>query len=106
MPGSAKGVLFVTLEDESGVANLVVWPRLYARQRRVVLGARLLGVRGRIQREGEVVHLIARRLGDLSAELARIGAEPQTAPRDSSESRDMPRLPPQDAIRIKPRDFR
>ena len=71
MPGSAKGVMFVTLEDETGIANLVIWPKLYERQRRVILAARMLGVKGRVQREGEVVHLIAHRLTDLSAELAR-----------------------------------
>ena len=48
MPGSAKGVLFVTIEDETGVANLVIWPRLYERQRSVILGARMLGVKGRV----------------------------------------------------------
>jgi error-prone DNA polymerase len=73
MPGSAKGVLFVTIEDETGVANLVIWPKLYERQRRVILGARMLSVKGRIQREGAVVHLIAQKLGDLSPELAAIG---------------------------------
>jgi error-prone DNA polymerase len=73
MPGSANGVLFVTLEDETGVTNLIIWPKLYARQRRVVLAARMLGVRGRVQREGAVVHLIANRLSDLSAELAGVG---------------------------------
>jgi error-prone DNA polymerase len=73
MPGSAKGVLFVTLEDETGVANLIIWPKLYERQRRVVLAARMLGVKGRVQREGAVVHLIANRLTDLSAELAGVG---------------------------------
>nr|WP_240633767.1 error-prone DNA polymerase [Caulobacter flavus] len=54
MPGSAKGVLFMTIEDETGVANLVVWRTLYDKQRRIALGAHLLGVDGRIQREGEV----------------------------------------------------
>uniref|UniRef100_B0T9E6 Error-prone DNA polymerase n=1 Tax=Caulobacter sp. (strain K31) TaxID=366602 RepID=B0T9E6_CAUSK len=70
MPGSAKGVLFMTLEDETGVANLVVWKTLYEKQRRIALGAHLLGVDGRIQREGEVVHLVAYKLHDLGHVMA------------------------------------
>jgi len=72
-PGTAKGVMFVTLEDETGIANLVVWPQLYERQRRVAIAAQLLAVRGYVQREGEVVHLIARELEDLTDRLARLG---------------------------------
>lgn len=58
-PGSAKGVMFITLEDETGIANLVVWPQVFEKFRRVVMGASMIAVRGRIQREGEVVHLVA-----------------------------------------------
>src|ERR1700744_1248621 len=58
-PGSAKGVMFITIEDETGVANLVIWPSLYERQRRSILGAGMIGVEGRVQREGQVVHLVA-----------------------------------------------
>ncbi|MCK9283688.1 MAG: error-prone DNA polymerase [Rhodocyclaceae bacterium] len=65
-PGGANGVVFVTLEDETGLTNVIVHPRLVERQRRELLGARLLGVLGVLQREGEVVHLIARRLLDHS----------------------------------------
>jgi error-prone DNA polymerase len=72
-PGSAKGVMFITIEDETGVANLVIWPNLYEKQRRVILSAGMMAVHGRIQREGEVVHLIAHRLTDLTPELASIG---------------------------------
>ena len=72
-PGSAKGVMFITIEDETGVANLVIWPSLYEKQRRIVLSAGMMAVYGRVQREGEVVHLIAHRLTDLSAELSSIG---------------------------------
>jgi error-prone DNA polymerase len=70
MPGSAKGVMFITIEDETGIANLVIWPTLYENQRRVILSAGMLGVHGRIQREGEVVHLVAHKLTDLSPDLA------------------------------------
>ncbi|MCX7172637.1 MAG: error-prone DNA polymerase [Proteobacteria bacterium] len=65
-PLTAAGTLFVTLEDETGYANIVVHPGLVERQRRELLGARLLGVLGVLQREGEVVHLVARRLVDHS----------------------------------------
>ncbi|MFC3631633.1 error-prone DNA polymerase [Paracoccus angustae] len=72
-PGSAKGVMFITIEDETGVANLVVWPKTFEACRRIVLGAGMIGVQGRIQREGEVVHFVVRRLIDLSHELASVG---------------------------------
>jgi DNA polymerase III alpha subunit len=64
--------LFITIEDETGIANLVIWPKLLERQRRVVLSARMMAVHGRIQREGEVVHLIAHHLTDLSGALASV----------------------------------
>jgi len=74
MPGSAKGVMFITIEDEAGIANLVIWPKLYERQRRVILSAKMMAVHGRIQREGEVVHLVAHRLTNLSKTLASVGS--------------------------------
>jgi error-prone DNA polymerase len=72
-PGSAKGVMFITIEDETGIVNLVIWPTLYERQRRIILSAGMMAVKGRIQREGEVVHLLAHQLTDLSAELGSVG---------------------------------
>jgi len=72
-PGSAKGVMFITIEDETGIANLVVWPKVFELNRRTILSAGMIAVRGRIQREGEVVHLVAQRLTDLSSELAHVG---------------------------------
>jgi error-prone DNA polymerase len=71
-PGSAKGVMFITLEDETGIANAVVWPKLFERSRRVVLGASMMAINGRIQREGDVVHLVAQQLFDLSADLSSL----------------------------------
>ncbi len=65
-PDTASGVVFITLEDESGTTNVIVWRDLGYRQRREMLSARLLGVLGRIEREGEVVHLLAGRLLDLT----------------------------------------
>ncbi|MBY3193461.1 OB-fold nucleic acid binding domain-containing protein, partial [Rhizobium laguerreae] len=69
-PGSAKGVMFITIEDETGPANLVVWPTLFEKRRRVVLGSSMMAINGRIQREGDVVHLVARQLFDLSGDLS------------------------------------
>jgi error-prone DNA polymerase len=65
-PDTASGVVFVTLEDETGTVNVVVWRDLVERQRRELLGARLLAVEGVIERDGDVVHLVARRLADHS----------------------------------------
>jgi error-prone DNA polymerase len=79
-PGSAKGVMFITLEDETGIANLVVWPQVFEKFRRVVMSASMMAVRGRVQREGEVVHLVAQRLVDLSVELATIGSRDAAFP--------------------------
>ncbi len=73
-PGTAAGTAFVTLEDETGAVNVVVWRDIAERQRKEFLGARLLAVSGRVQREGAVVHLIARRLADLSPLLGRLSA--------------------------------
>ena len=77
-PGTASGTVFVTLEDETGYVNVIVWPHLIERQRRELLGARLMGVEGVLEREGEVMHLIARRLSDHSALLGKL----DTASRD------------------------
>jgi error-prone DNA polymerase len=68
-------VVFVTLEDETGLANVVVYARLAERQRRELLGARLLGVFGQVQREGQVVHLLAQRLVDLTPWLGALHTE-------------------------------
>jgi error-prone DNA polymerase len=65
--------MFITLEDETNVANLVVWTKVFEANRRTVLGASMMGVRGQVQREGEVIHVIAQRLDDLSPLLASIG---------------------------------
>ena len=72
-PGTASGVIFITLEDETGVANVVVWPKIYEANRAAVLGGRLLRITGRLQREGIVVHLIAARIEDVSGQLALLG---------------------------------
>jgi error-prone DNA polymerase len=71
-PATASGVIFVTLEDETGYVNLIVWNDLAERQRRELLGSRLLAVRGEVQRQGRVVHVLAHRLEDLSPMLGRL----------------------------------
>jgi error-prone DNA polymerase len=71
-PATASGVIFVTLEDETGYVNLIVWNDLADRQRRELIGSRLLAVNGEVQREGRVVHVLARKLEDLSPMLGRL----------------------------------
>lgn len=128
-PGSAKGVMFITLEDESGIANLVVWPKVFEQNRRTILSAGMIAVRGRVQREGEVVHLVAQRLTDLSADLASVGDRETAFPlphgrgdefHHGSPTPDPRGLPPRtvrprdiyipdlhlDTIKVKTRDFR
>jgi error-prone DNA polymerase len=99
MPG-AKGVVFVTLEDETDIANIIVWPKVFARNRRVVMTSRFLAVRGRLQRAGLVVHVLAESFIDLSAELPRLWDGDQLATRKSHV------LPSQmDLPLLKSRDF-
>ena len=71
-PGTAKGTTFVTLEDETGYVNVVVWSHVAARQRKELVLSRLMGVAGRVEKQGEVVHLIAGRLFDHSAMLGAL----------------------------------
>ena len=87
-PGTASGVVFVTLEDETGCVNIVVWNDLVERQRRELLGSRLMAVEGIVEREGDVVHLIARKLIDHTAMLGNL----QTASRDFPSASARPRL--------------
>jgi error-prone DNA polymerase len=73
-PGSAKGVVFITIEDETGIANLVVWPDVFEKQRKIVMGARLMAVHGIIQKDEEdgVIHVVARKLEDDSPMLRHL----------------------------------
>jgi error-prone DNA polymerase len=111
-PGTAKGVLFVTLEDETGAANVIVWPDVFARHRKIVLGSLLLGVGGRLQTESGVTHVIADRLVDLSPllhtlssqdgefegaiaradEVRRPGHDPRERPQRADAGHDMRRV--------------
>ena len=79
-PGTASGVIFITLEDETGVANLVVWPKVFERFRRVVLGAQLLAAQGRLQKEGLVIHVVASRLLDRTGLLRRLAETTFSSP--------------------------
>ena len=79
-PGTAKGVLFITIEDETGVANLIVWPSIFDRQRGLVMTAGMIACHGRVQREGEVIHVVTDRLEDLSGLLRSVGEHDETFP--------------------------
>ena len=121
--------MFITIEDETGVASLVIWPSLYERQRRIILAACMIAVQGRIQREGEVVHLVANQLTDMSTELASVGDHDDGFPlphgrgdelHHGSRGIDPRSMPPKgpkprdiyvpdlriDTIKVKARDFR
>ncbi len=76
-PGSAKGVCFITLEDETGVANLVVWPKVMAQYRKVIMASRLIDVKGYVQRDADVIHIVAQHLEDRSDALHRLSNDPQ-----------------------------
>jgi error-prone DNA polymerase len=97
-PGTAKGVIFLTLEDETGIVNVVVWPKMFERYRRVVMTAQFLLVRGRIEREGLVIHVIADELVDLTEKLATLGAGEATLPKTARE-------PGEGSWKPKSRDF-
>jgi error-prone DNA polymerase len=75
-PGTASGVIFATLEDETGVANIIVWPKIFERFRPIVLGARLMRVTGKLQSEQSVIHVVAERLEDFSHLLSLLSTAP------------------------------
>jgi error-prone DNA polymerase len=79
-PGSARGVLFVTIEDETGHANLILWPSVFEKQRRLVLSASMIACRGKLQKEGDVIHVIAEHLTDLSPMLRGVGERNEPFP--------------------------
>jgi error-prone DNA polymerase len=130
-PGSAKGIMFITIEDETGVANLILWPDRFEKQRRVVLSAGMIACHGRVQREGEVIHIITDRLEDLSDLLRSVGdqdeafplqhgrgdgathpagADPRTqakaGPGHKTYDGDIANLAPKHGIKVATRDFR
>jgi error-prone DNA polymerase len=87
-PGTAKGVIFLTLEDETGIVNVVVWPKVFEKNRRVLMTARFLAVRGRIEREGLVIHVVADELTDLTDKLRRLGDGTATLPKPAKDHRE------------------
>jgi error-prone DNA polymerase len=103
-PGSAKGVTFITLEDETGVINLVVWPDLKEKQRKVVMGARLMEVRGRVEYDDEVIHVIAQSLTDATPALHALSDDLLDAPLARAD--EAGRLMPQRGPGGHPRDAR
>ena len=124
-PGSAKGVVFMTIEDETGIANAVVWPKTLERFRKVVMTARLILIRGRIQRHEDIIHIVSAELVDRSDRLGHLSERGETLPipianadevlrpepgsaRGQTSARDHPRFAghPRDARIIpKSRDF-
>lgn len=126
-PGSAKGVMFLTIEDETGPANVVVWRSLFGKRRRIVLGSSMMAINGRIQREGDVVHLVAQQLFDLSEDLSGLadrdvdfklpagrgdefargcGPDPRATPRPAVQPRDiLIRDLHIDTLKVKSRNF-
>ena len=126
-PGSAKGVLFITIEDETGVANAILWPDRFEAQRRIVLSASMIGIKGVVQREGEIIHVITARMEDMTPLLHSVGERDfphRTGPADGAkfsgpDARHTAKRPaelpgsfagrdvadPADTIRVKSRNF-
>ncbi|HEY8435409.1 MAG TPA: error-prone DNA polymerase, partial [Sphingomicrobium sp.] len=112
-PGTSKGVVFITIEDETGIANLVVWPAVFEKQRKIVMGARLMAVHGVIQRDPDsnVIHVVAGRLEDHTSLLSRLSddsllpARLEKADHAGSWGRPQSRHPRNVEIIPKSRDF-
>jgi error-prone DNA polymerase len=86
-PGTAAGVIFMTLEDETGIANLIVWPKAFERLRAIVIGARFVVATGKLQSESGVVHLIVQRMEDLTPMLGLLSREgPEADPSGFAEA--------------------
>jgi error-prone DNA polymerase len=88
-PGTAKGVIFMTLEDEAGVANIIVWPKAFEKWRALVIGARFVAVTGKLQNESGVIHVVAERLEDWTPTLGLL----------SEEGRSLDALVPADEVK-------
>jgi error-prone DNA polymerase len=102
-PGSAKGVCFITIEDETGVANLVVWPKVMEAYRKVIMASRLIDVEGYVQRDKDVIHIIARDLKDRSDALDRLSGDVMTP--EMARADEVKKPVPSHTIRH-PRDVR
>jgi error-prone DNA polymerase len=89
-PGSAQGVVFMTIEDETGIANSVIWPKVLERMRKVVMGARLVVVHGRVQRHEDIIHVVAERLEDRSDWLRLLTENGENLSRNKSDELPLP----------------
>jgi error-prone DNA polymerase len=107
-PGSAKGIMFMTIEDETGHANLVIWPAIFERQRRLILSAGMVACHGRLQREGSVIHVITDRLEDLSDMLRSVGSREEAFPFRTGRGDEAKHggAPDTRGIKVSTRDFR
>jgi error-prone DNA polymerase len=99
-PGTSKGVVFMTLEDETDIANVIVWPKVFERNRRTVMTSRFLAVRGRLQRAGLVIHVVAESFTDLSTQLPWLRDGDLFSPRFSGHPQ-----PQSDPLSLHSRDF-
>ena len=104
-PGSAKGVCFITLDDETGVANLVIWPKMFQAYRPIIMAARLLVVKGRVQTDGRVTHIVADDLQDRSERLAALSDATLPAITTRGDHPTHP-IPGQVGVRGHPRNVR
>jgi error-prone DNA polymerase len=108
-PGSASGVVFITIEDETGHANLIVWPPVFERQRLLVMSASMIACRGKVQKEGEIIHVVADHLTDLSGLLASVGQRDGAFPiahgRGDAVSHPNGGDPREHEIKVTTRDF-
>ncbi len=104
-PGSANGVVFITIEDETGIANLIIWPAILERFRRAALGATLLRCTGKLQREQSVIHVVAERLDDLTPRLNTLRDHTGDAEPAVKLPRKMPGSDARDIV-VRSRNFR
>ncbi len=107
-PGSAKGVMFITIEDETGHANLIVWPAVFEAQRRLILSAGMVACHGKLQREGSVIHVIVDRLEDYSEMLRGLGQRDEAFPLPTGRGDGVRHgaTPDTRGIKVPTRDFR
>jgi error-prone DNA polymerase len=105
-PGTASGVIFMTLEDEDGIANIVVWPKVFEANRRIVLGGRMVMIEGKLQREGIVVHVVADRVTDLTPMLHTLNEETHSIERVIARGDHVKHATGGDQrLRVRSRDF-
>jgi len=114
-PSTAKGIIFITIEDETGIANLIVWSRQFERFRHIIMNAKLLGVTGKLQREGEVIHIIVEALEDLTHKLNELSNSSFKEPiayadelkilNNSSETPESSQAGKKKTLGVKSRDF-